>query len=81
MNTTYCSVESEGGSCDNCTCFSEKNITNVFCRSFDGVSYIYLSLSSLSLVCCLTVVVTYVLFPRLSAYSSKAFIYRQVVWN
>lgn len=49
----------------------------VFCQSFhDHIPSVYLSFSCLSAFCCLWVFATYYLFPRLSGYSSKVFIYR-----
>ena len=48
-----------------------------FCSGFPQlVPTIFLAFSCLSAFCCIWVFVTYLIFPRLSGYSSKVFLYR-----
>ena len=56
---------------------TSKEGVDPFCSSFhDTIPAIYLGISLLSAFCCVWVFATYFLFPRLSGYSSKVFLYR-----
>lgn len=67
-NAVSCLNESQG--------ISNASGEQLFCKEFKIVSWIYFSISLLSLTCCVIVFVTYWLFPRLKGYSSNIFLIR-----
>ena len=75
-NQSYNNIKS----CHSCERLTNRSVRCAqFCERFGQVlPPVYASISSLSALCCLGVVLTYIIFPRLrqTGYSSKVFLYR-----
>ena len=71
------SIDSVIYNSSNCSNSSTHEECSPFCSGFPQlVPTIFLAFSCLSAFCCIWVFVTYLIFPRLSGYSSKVFLYR-----
>ena len=71
------SVDSVIYNLSNCSNGPTHEECSPFCSGFPRlVPTIFLAFSCFSAFCCVWVFVTYLIFPRLSGYSSKVFLYR-----